>query len=562
MRGARARQCAGPLVVEAGDALPAEVQGGRAADGATGGAVGAVAGGRAQELCQVRGIGLEHPRLADRLEVVDAPSGHRAALRADAPAGLRRAELVGRAAGGVDDGQAAGHRLEHRHGEALATVGMHEHVARAVERGHLRVGEIGVEVDDRARLRGGMDGAAVGAAVDAVGAEVLDHQLHVVAAGEGLLPGGEQDVDAFAGDGATDEEEAHGGGAVQRVGLAVGSEALEVDAVGHDVDAVLHQAGVEVHAAHELAGHPELVDVALQRLEPVGGDRAELPGLDDGQAARARRAQVGRPLVADLDVGRVGQRAVNRRARPVQALDPVQARGDLVVDVRQARVQAVVALPGDGGRGGVEGAARRALASVVGLELVDVGGERARRLDPGLQALQQARLGGQAIELAREVARVERVEEQAVDLVDDGLAEAAEAGTTRGRGRPGTRRPSAGRSPTTWRACGDVDAGQQLRQRRGAERAAQLDHAAPVGGAQARGEALVDLAVHEHAQVLLGALGRLHQQLRALVRVGGAEEGDGQALAGAAGQPIAPERSHVSSAAGTAWRTTSIISRG
>ena len=298
-----------------------------------------------------------------------------------------------------------------------------------------------------------MDGAAVGAAVDAVGAEVLDHELHVVAAGEGLLPGGEQDVDALAGDGAADEEEAHRGGAVQRVGLAVGGEALEVDAVGHDVDAVLLQAGVEVHAAHELAGHPELVDVALQRLEPVGRDRAELPGLDDGQAARARRAQVGRPLVADLDVGRVGQRAVDRRARPVQALDPVQARGDLVVDVRQARVQAVVALPGDGGRGGVEGAARRALAGVVGLELVDVGGERARRLDPGLQALRAgpARRPG---DRAGARGRPRRARRRTGRRPRRRWPRRGRRGGGRrgGRGRPGTRRPSAGRSPTTWRA--------------------------------------------------------------------------------------------------------------
>ena len=159
-------------------------------------------------------------------------------------------------------------------------------------------------------------------------------------------------------------------------------------------------------------------------------------------------------------------------------------------------MQAVVALPGDGGRGGVEGGARGPLASVVGLELVDVGGERARRLDPGLQALQQARLGGQAIELAREVARVERVEEQAVDLVDDGLAEAAEAGDDEGT-RPARHSAaiSGAQSHHIGGHDGDVDAGQQLGQRRGAEGAAQLDHAAPVGGAQARGEALVDLAV-------------------------------------------------------------------
>ena len=59
----------------------------------------------AQQRGEVCGVGLEHPRLADGLEVVDAPSGHRQALRADAPAGLRRAELVGRAAGGVMTGR-------------------------------------------------------------------------------------------------------------------------------------------------------------------------------------------------------------------------------------------------------------------------------------------------------------------------------------------------------------------------------------------------------------------------------------------------------------------------
>ena len=135
-----------------------------------------------------------------RLKWSTRPSGQRAALRADAPAGLRRAELVGRAAGGGDHRQAAGHRLEHRHGEALAAVGMHEHVAGAVERGHLR--------RRRARRRGARcaeracaasaDGAAVGAAVDAVGAEVLDHERDVVAAGERLLPGVEQHVGALA----------------------------------------------------------------------------------------------------------------------------------------------------------------------------------------------------------------------------------------------------------------------------------------------------------------------------------------------------------------------------
>ena len=205
-------------------------------------------------------------------------------------------------------------------------------------------------------------------------------------------------------------------------------------------------------------------------------------------------------------------------------------------------MQAVVPLPGDGRDGGRERGARRAPAGVVGLELVDVLGERARRLDAGLQALEQARLAGEAIELVREVAGVQAIEEQAVDLVAHGLAQAAQArgderhapGQALGRHQRRAVPPQRGHD-------GDVDAGQQLGQLGGAEGAAQLDHAAPVGGAQLAREALVDLAVDEDPQLLPGALGRLDQQLRALVRVRRAEEGDGQALAVATGAPVAPQ---------------------
>ena len=149
---------------------------------------------------------------------------------------------------------------------------MHEHVAGAVQRRHLVVGEVGVEVHERAGLRQRAHRAAIGAAVDAVGAEVLDHQLHVVAAGEGLLPGGEQDVDALAADRAADEEEAQRGRGVELVGRALGREALEVDPVGHHVDAIGVQAGAQVHLAHVAAGHPDLVDVvrAAARTHSAG----------------------------------------------------------------------------------------------------------------------------------------------------------------------------------------------------------------------------------------------------------------------------------------------------
>ncbi len=205
-------------------------------------------------------------------------------------------------------------------------------------------------------------------------------------------------------------------------------------------------------------------------------------------------------------------------------------------------MQPVVALPGDGRGGGRERRARRALAGVVGLELVDVLGERARRLDAGLQALEQARLAGEAIELAGEVAGVETVEEQAVDLVAHGLAQAAEArGDERHAAGQALGRHQRRAVPPQGGHHGDVDTGEQLGQLGGAEGAAQLDHAARVGGAQLAGEALVDLAVDEDAQLAAGALGGLDQQLGALVRVGGAEEGDGQALAAATGTPVAAQ---------------------
>jgi hypothetical protein len=73
-------------------------------------------------------------------------------------------------------------------------------------------------------------------------------------------------------------------GRVERIGGPIGREALEVDTVGHDVDAVVLEAGAQVHVAHIGAGDPDLVDVLGERLNPLGGDGAELPRLDDGQA--------------------------------------------------------------------------------------------------------------------------------------------------------------------------------------------------------------------------------------------------------------------------------------
>ena len=67
-------------------------------------------------------------------EVAEQHGRDRLAARRDPPATRRRAELVGRPAAGHEHRQAAGHRLEHGHREALAAVRVHEHVAGAVQR--------------------------------------------------------------------------------------------------------------------------------------------------------------------------------------------------------------------------------------------------------------------------------------------------------------------------------------------------------------------------------------------------------------------------------------------
>jgi hypothetical protein len=55
-----------------------------------------------------------------------------------------------------------------------------------------------------------------------------------------------------------------------------------------------------------------------------------------------------------------------------------------------------------------------------------VGGEVGWWLDPGLQALEQPRLRGQAVELMRQVVDVEAGEGKAIDAVAYGLGKAAE----------------------------------------------------------------------------------------------------------------------------------------
>ncbi len=97
--------------------------------------------------------------------------------------------------------------------------------------------------------------------------------------------------------------------------------------------------------------------------------------------------------------------------------------------------------------------------------------------------------------------------------------------------------------PPHRRHDGGVDLGEQGGEVVGPERAADLDDPARVHPLQAFGELRRDLAVDRHADVGGRALRGLDEQLRALVRVGRAEEPEVQRAAGdgAPTHPLAPQ---------------------
>ena len=150
---------------------------------------------------------------------------------------------------------------------------------------------------------------------------------------------------------------------------------------------------------------------------------------------------------------------------------------------------------------------------------------------PGLQALEQARLAGEAVELAREVGGVAAVEEQAVDLVAHGLAQAAQARGDAAGTRPA--RHSAAISGAQSHHIEGMTATSTPASSSGSSAGPKAPHSSTtprrVGGAQLARRSVSSTSPWMRTRSsAAGALGGLDQQLRALVRVGRAEEGDGQ----------------------------------
>jgi len=126
------------LAVAGGDSVPGELLGRLPPHRAAPATLPGVRGGRAQELHEMLGIGLEHPGRAGSGQGVDALPAEANASRAGPPARFGRAELAGGANAAHPDGQAERHRLENGYAHALAPVAGKQQVAGTGELADLR----------------------------------------------------------------------------------------------------------------------------------------------------------------------------------------------------------------------------------------------------------------------------------------------------------------------------------------------------------------------------------------------------------------------------------------
>ena len=197
---------------------------------------------------------------------------------------------------------------------------MDEHVAgRGTARRARRRSSSACDQLDRAAARPDSacvaERAAIGAAVDAVGAEVLDHERHVVATGEAPAPRVEQHVGPLAPDQAADEQEAR---AAERPSSAVtrgaaGVKQLEVDAVGDHVHALGIDAALPgTSRARIRSGTHSSSTCASICASQSRGTAPNSHGTIAARRPAGGGLQVRRPLVADLDVGGVGEGRIQR----------------------------------------------------------------------------------------------------------------------------------------------------------------------------------------------------------------------------------------------------------
>ena len=456
--------------------------------------------------------------------------------------------------------QAAGHRLEHRHREALAAVRVDEHVAGAVQRGQALAVEVVGQVDDpRQRVAVLAEQRARGAhvAVEGAGADVLDHQGHVVATGERLArtPSSSTSMPLREIVPPTNRSAQAVTRAAGELGLrALGREDVEVDPVRHDVHPVGLDAVVEVHLRARTAlgthssstcrcsGSTQALGIAPNSQGWISASRP-MPGSLKSGGHWWRTSTSGGPR----------QRRLVDRAVVGVALDREALAGDQPVAtslLTVARLEALCWSPTQRTTTRVGRRLGRRLAAAVQPPRARRRTARtasAPRSGPAGARPGPARCRAAVSGLGQRVGAA-AVDQQAVALVlrDASVDAAHAAGDTGTPAGAGTRRPPAGRSPRQRRDHRDVEPGQDARQLGVRVGADQLAPRRAVSRACAR-RARSGLDRRRGSARRPGSLrlGGLDQEMRALVRVRRADEADHQRLALRARAAVATDGSQV-----------------
>ena len=184
-------------------------------------------------------IRLQHPAGLDQLHAAHAAAKSFSDRRQ--PVGeLVRGEVIRRAARRHNDRQSARHRFEHRQTETFAAIRMHEAIARRVQSRQCFRRKLVIQIQNLRRVRLRLRSLQLRlerlSSIDALSAEIFDHETDIILRGEAFEIRLEQNLRAFAQDRSADEEELERLLRRQLHRLRVGLKDLRVDSVRHDMN--------------------------------------------------------------------------------------------------------------------------------------------------------------------------------------------------------------------------------------------------------------------------------------------------------------------------------------
>src|SRR5262245_35284797 len=180
-----------------------------------------------------------------------------------------------------------------------------------------------------------------------------------------MFIGRKQEIDPFAQNCAANEEKSESLFGFERKRRMIPKEDVG-HAVGDYLDLICRHATADERVTHEVAGHPNFVELVCHRCQPGARQTAPFPGLNDDPMPVGRRSEIRRPLVRDMHVGWSRQRRTEastqtlRQGRPlagwlvlgrfiqrhlVAALDKPVA--NLAIDKRQRMQLRLRPMPGN-----------------------------------------------------------------------------------------------------------------------------------------------------------------------------------------------------------------------